>query len=203
MTETTEASTVQTTPVRIETPLGDIVVALDHRAPGTVANFLRYVDAGLYDGGRFHRTVRPDNNSNAGLNIKETDAGLDPKAPRGQLPNDAIVIEVIQGGVNPERTGEQGDPIALERTSETGLRHVDGTISMARLTPDSAVSDFFLCIGPQPELDFGGRRNQDGQGFAAFGQVMEGMDVVRAIQTSPSSGQSLTPPVTITKITRV
>jgi peptidyl-prolyl cis-trans isomerase A (cyclophilin A) len=74
---------------------------------------------------------------------------------------------------------------------------------MARLTPDSAVSDFFLCIGPQPELDFGGRRNQDGQGFAAFGQVVSGMDVVRAIQTSPSTGQSLTPPVTIKKISRV
>ncbi|MGC4192503.1 MAG: peptidylprolyl isomerase [Thermomicrobiales bacterium] len=199
----TNSTAPATTSVRIETPLGAIVVALDHRAPGTVANFLRYVDAGLYDGGRFHRTVRPDNNSNAGLNVRETDAGLDPKAPRTQLPNDAIVIEVIQGGIDPDRVGEQGDPIALERTSETGLRHVDGTISMARLTPDSAVSDFFLCIGPQPELDFGGQRNPDGQGFAAFGQVTEGMDVVRAIQTSPSTGQSLTPPVTITTISRV
>lgn len=203
MTDSTSPSAVTTTPVRIETPLGEIVVALDHRAPGTVANFLRYVDAGLYDGGRFHRTVRPDNNSNAGLNIAETDAGLDPKAPRGQLPNDAIVIEVIQGGIDPARASEHGDPIPLERTSETGLRHRDGTISMARLTPDSAVSDFFLCIGPQPDLDFGGLRNPDGQGFAAFGQVVSGMEVVRAIQTSPSTGQSLTPPVPITSITRV
>ncbi|MGC4107935.1 MAG: peptidylprolyl isomerase [Thermomicrobiales bacterium] len=199
----TDSTAIPTTSVRIETPQGEIVVALDHRAPGTVANFLRYVDAGLYDGGRFHRTVRPDNNSNAGLNINETDAGLDPNAPRTQLPNDAIVIEVIQGGINPDRVGEQGGPIALERTSETGLQHVDGTISMARLTPDSAVSDFFLCMGPQPELDFGGMRNPDGQGFAAFGQVTAGMDVVRAIQTSPSTGQSLTPPVTILSISRV
>jgi len=195
--------TEQTSPrVRIETPLGDIVVTLDERAPGTVANFLAYVDGGFYDGGRFHRTVRTDNNANAGLNITETDAGLDPNAPRTQLPNDEIVIEVIQGGINPERAAEQRGPIALERTSETGLKHVDGTISMARLTPDSAVSDFFLCINAQPELDFGGKRNQDGQGFAAFGQVTAGMDVVRAIQTSPSEGQSLTPAIAITRISR-
>lgn len=192
-----------TTAVRIETSLGEIVIALDHRAPGTVANFLHYVDAGAYDGGRFHRTVRPDNNSNAGLNVKESDAGISADAPRTQLPNDAIVIEVIQGGLNPERQSEQAGPIKLERTSETGLKHIDGTISMARMTADSAQSDFFICIGPQPELDFGGKRNQDGQGFAAFGQVIIGMSVVSAIQTSPSTGQSLTPPITIHRISRV
>lgn len=201
MTDSTPSGS--TTSVRIETPLGEIIVALDHRAPGTVANFLGYVDAGLYDGGRFHRTVRQDNNSNAGLNINETDTGIDPKASRTQLPNDAIVIEVIQGGIDPARVAEQGEPIVLERTRETGLLHLDGTISMARLTSDSAVSDFFLCIDAQPDLDFGGLRNPDGQGFAAFGQVTAGMDVVRAIQTSPSTGQSLTPPVTITAIRRV
>jgi peptidyl-prolyl cis-trans isomerase A (cyclophilin A) len=74
---------------------------------------------------------------------------------------------------------------------------------MARLTPDSAVSDFFICIGDQPELDFGGQRNPDGQGFAAFGTVTSGMDVVRAIQRSPADGQSLDPPVTITRIARL
>ncbi len=190
--------------VRIETPVGAITVALDgEHTPITTANFLHYIDGGFYTGGRFHRTVRTDNNSNAGLRISDTDGGIDPNADRRQLPNDSIVIEVIQGGVNPDRIGEQAGPIALERTSETGLRHLDGTISMARSTPDSAISDFFICVNDQPSLDFGGLRNPDGQGFAAFGQVVEGMDVVRAIQTSPSEGQSLTPPVAIVGITRV
>jgi peptidyl-prolyl cis-trans isomerase A (cyclophilin A) len=189
--------------VRIETDFGDIRVALaTDAAPGTCVNFLRYVDAGLYDGGRFHRTVRLDNQSNANLKKEAIGAGIDPAADRATLPNDAIAIEVIQGGINPDRESDLGAPIALERTSETGLRHRDGTISMARLTPDSAVSDFFLCINDQPELDFGGRRNPDGQGFAAFGQVVEGMDVVRAIQTQPSDGQRLDPLVAIRRIAR-
>lgn len=167
--------------VLIETGLGNIEVAVDRgRAPGTAANFLRYVDEGFYDGGRFHRTVTPDNQ-----------------------PNDAIRIEVIQGGVNPERGGEAGPPIALERTSATGLAHLDGTISMARFAPDSAVSDIFICIGDQPELDFGGRRNPDGQGFAAFGQVVAGMDTVRRIQGQPAEGQRLTPPVPIARARRI
>jgi peptidyl-prolyl cis-trans isomerase A (cyclophilin A) len=187
--------------VRIETDLGDIRVTLATReAPGTSANFLRYVDAGLYDGGRFHRTVRLDNQSNANLKKEAIGAGIDPAADRAQLPNDTIAIEVIQGGINPDREAELGVPIPLERTSETGLSHVDGTISMARLTPDSAVSDFFLCINDQPVLDFGGQRNPDGQGFAAFGRVIEGMDVVRAIQNQPSDGQRLDPLVTIRRI---
>lgn len=190
--------------VRIDTEFGDIRVALATReAPGTSANFLRYVDAGLYDGGRFHRTVRLDNQSNANLKKEAIGAGIDPAADRGTLPNDAVPIEVIQGGVNPERQGELGPPIPLERTSDTGLRHLDGTVSMARLTPDSAVADFFICIDDQPELDYGGRRNGDGQGFAAFGRVTRGMDVVRAIQASPADGQSLDPPIEIVSIARL
>ncbi|MFN8675732.1 MAG: peptidylprolyl isomerase [Thermomicrobiales bacterium] len=168
------------TQVIIETEAGEIHVALeDEQAPGTVANFLRYVDAGLYDGGRFHRVVRLDNQ-----------------------PNDEIRIEVIQGGVNLERMTENGAPIPLERTSVTGLRHLDGTISMARFRPDSAVSDFFICIGDQPELDFGGRRNPDGQGFAAFGQVTQGMDAVRTIQSGVTDGQTLIFPARIIAIRR-
>jgi len=84
----------------------------------------------------------------------------------------------------------------------TGLRHLDGVISMGRSDPDSASSEFFVCINDQPELDFGGKRNPDGQGFAAFGQVTSGMDVVRAIQQAPHEGQKLTPPVTIRRIVR-
>ena len=109
---------------------------------------------------------------------------------------------MIQGGVNLERMTENGEPILLERTSETGLRHLDGTISMARFQPDTAVSDFFICIGEQPELDFGGMRNPDGQGFAAFGQVTAGMDVVRTIQSGVTDGQTLIFPARIISIRR-
>jgi peptidyl-prolyl cis-trans isomerase A (cyclophilin A) len=160
--------------------LGDIEVSLDSaKAPRTVANFLRYVDAKRFDNGRFHRTVTQDNQ-----------------------PNNRVKIEVIQAGVNPARSKEDFPPIALERTKDTGLSHKDGTISMARDGPDTATSDFFICIGDQPELDFGGKRNPDGQGFAAFGRVIAGMDVVRKIQTSAGRGQALTPPIRIKSIQR-
>lgn len=166
--------------VRIHTSLGVIEAELyAHKAPVSVANFLRYVEAGRYTGGQFHRTVRlqPDNQ-----------------------PNNAVKIEVIQGGINPTVTEKDWPAIALERTRDTGLRHLDGTLSMARAGPDTATSDFFICVGDQPELDFGGKRNSDGQGFAAFGRVTKGMDVVRRIHQSPATGQSLTPPVRIERI---
>ncbi|MGZ3457911.1 MAG: peptidylprolyl isomerase [Archangium sp.] len=166
--------------VVFQTEKGEIDMELDEaHAPQTVRNFLSYVDAGFFDGGLFHRTVKPDNQ-----------------------PNSPVKIEVIQGGVNPARESQQHPPIALERTNVTGLKHKDGTLSMARNTPDSAQSDFFICIGDQPELDYGGKRNPDGQGFAAFGRVVKGMDVVRAIQQSPASGQQLTPPIEILRATR-
>jgi peptidyl-prolyl cis-trans isomerase A (cyclophilin A) len=113
-----------------------------------------------------------------------------------------VKIEVIQATVRPDREQAKFPPIALERTTVTGLRHCDGAISMARFAPDSAQGDFFICIGDQPELDFGGVRNPDGQGFAAFGQVTQGMDVVRQIQRSAYTAQTLTPPITIRSIVR-
>jgi peptidyl-prolyl cis-trans isomerase A (cyclophilin A) len=168
------------TRVVLETELGTIEVQLeDARAPLTTANFLRYLDGSFYDGGRFHRTVKMDNQ-----------------------PNNKIRIEVIQGGPVPERAKQGFPPIPLERTSQTGLSHKDGVISMARDAPDTATSDFFICIGDQPSLDFGGMRNPDGQGFAAFGHVVQGMDVVRKIQAAPAQGQRLTPPVNILKARR-
>ncbi len=185
------SSALAQVPIIIETDLGSIHVQLDDkRAPVTTANFLKYVDAGHFQGGRFHRTVKlkPDNQ-----------------------PQSAVKIEVIQGGVNPERKDQGFGPIKLERTTATGLKHLDGTISMARSQPDSATSDFFICIGEQPSLDFGGQRNPDGQGFAAFGQVTQGMEIVRKIQAAPSGTgndgtnatlQRLTPPVQIRNITR-
>lgn len=168
------------TRVTIETGLGEISAELfDDAAPNTVANFLAYVDAGVYTDGQFYRTVEPHNQ-----------------------PDSAVKIEVIQGGINPERLGERREPIALERTSVTGLSHTDGTLSMSRFAPDSAHSEIFICIGDQPELDFGGKRNPDGQGFAAFGRVTSGMDVVRAIQQSSHEMQGLTPPIAIHRMVR-
>jgi peptidyl-prolyl cis-trans isomerase A (cyclophilin A) len=166
--------------VLIETEQGVIEVEVDAaRAPITAANFLRYVDGGYYDGGLFHRTVTMENQ-----------------------PDNDVRIEVVQAGVNPSRAEERFAPIPLERTSNTGLAHRDGVISMARSTPDSAVSDFFICIGDQPSLDFGGARNADGQGFAAFGRVIRGMDAVRAIQAAPAEGQKLVPPIRIVSVRR-
>jgi peptidyl-prolyl cis-trans isomerase A (cyclophilin A) len=73
---------------------------------------------------------------------------------------------------------------------------------MARAGPDTATSDFFVCVGDQPELDHGGRRNPDGQGFAAFGRVVRGMDVIRRIHAAPADGQTLAPPIPITRARR-
>jgi peptidyl-prolyl cis-trans isomerase A (cyclophilin A) len=113
-------------------------------------------------------------------------------------------MEVIQAGIDPARRSEGFPPIPLERTSVTGLKHVVGTVSMARSpSADSARSDFFICLDDQPSLDFGGLRFDDGQGAAAFGRVVSGMDVVRKIQQQPVEKQALTPPVAITKAARV
>ena len=165
--------------VLIRTEKGDITVEIDlSRAPITAANFLRYVDAGLYDGTVFHRTVTLSNQ-----------------------PTDPVRIEVIQAALLPAE--KCFPPIAHETTDDTGLWHIEGTVSMARSRPGSAASSFFFCIGPQPALDFGGRRNPDGQGFAAFGRVIRGMEVVRAIHASPADGQRLDPPVKIVSVRRI
>jgi peptidyl-prolyl cis-trans isomerase A (cyclophilin A) len=172
--------TVAPVTVRIETSLGAITAELDSaQAPLTVGNFLRYVEGGFFSGGCFMRSVRPDNEQNP------------------------VQIQVIQAVVHPWKENSSLPPIALERTAATGLHHVDGTLSMARSEPNSATSSFFICIGDQPELDTGGKRNPDGQGFAAFGRVTQGMEVVRKIQMSPAEGQAIVPPVTILRIVRV
>jgi len=165
--------------VLIETTMGNIKVEIyREKTPITSGNFLRYVDDGLYNGTTFFRTVTMDNQ-----------------------PNNEVKIEVIQGGQVPKE--KEYGPIKLERTTKTGLKHIDGVISMGRFKPDSAKSSFFFCIGDQPELDYGGKRNPDGQGFAAFGMVIEGMDVVRAIQAEPREEQRLTPTIMITNISRI
>ena len=181
------------TEIVIETEFGVMEAVLeDKKAPVTVENFLKYVDAGHYSGGQFFRTVRtnPDNQ-----------------------PKSEIKIDVAQAQVNPEFSKKGFPPIKIERTRDTGLKHVDGSLSMPRTTPDSATSGFSVCIGDQPNLDFGSLRNPDGQGFAVFGRITSGMDVARKIHRSPSGpnettapvamgDQRLTPPIRILSVRR-
>jgi len=163
----------------IKTELGDISVELyPEKAPITVANFLMYVDAHLYDSSSFFRAVTLNNQ-----------------------PKDSIKIEVIQGGDIDSL--KEFPAIPLETTVQTHLLHTDGAISMARSKPATATSSFFICINDQPSLNYGGKRNKDGQGFAAFGNVIKGMDVVKKIQQLyPEQGQYFKPPVLILSITR-
>lgn len=173
--------------VVLATELGDIYIALDReRAPLSTNNFLQYVDDQLYDGATFYRTVRYDN-----------DKG-EPK------------IEVIQGGLPDAES--RFPAIAHEDTEQSGILHTDGVISMARGAVGTASSEFFICIGDQPGLDKGQSRNADGQGFAAFGKVTSGMDVVKKIHAAPSnsasdsayvSGQMIERPVRIESVRRV
>ena len=161
--------------VLIKTELGDITVEVYVReAPITAANFLTYAGERRFEGATFYRTVTMDNQ-----------------------PDNEIKIEVIQGGLKEDEQGLGLDAIDHETTAETGLKHKDGTISMARLEPGTASSEFFICVNDQPELDFGGGRNPDGQGFAAFGRVIDGMDTVRKIQIQPANGQYLDPEIRI------
>jgi peptidyl-prolyl cis-trans isomerase A (cyclophilin A) len=167
--------------VLIRTELGDITVDIYEKdAPITAANFLKYVDNKLFDGATLYRVVTMDNQ-----------------------PNNDVKIEVIQGGLGFGESDKRFPPIEHETTERTGIKHKDGVISMARNEPGSASSEIFICINDQPELDFGGKRNPDGQGFAAFGKVIRGMDVVRKIQQQPEEGQMLNPKIKIYSISRI
>ena len=161
--------------VVLETDAGRMVLELElDKAPLSTCNFLAYVTDGDYDGGGFFRTV-----------VRATNANPNP-------------IDVIQAATPRGSDDDLRPPIPLERTRDTGLSHVAGVVSMARGGPDSATSSFFIVTQDTPSLDFGGGRNPDGQGFAAFGRLVEGLDVARRIQMSPANGEEqLTPPVTI------
>src|SRR5690554_3016545 len=162
----------------IVTELGNIKIELyPERAPLTVENFLAYVESGAYTGSSFFRVCTPENESDR-----------------------EIKIEVIQGGDVPVKL--LLPPIPLETTEVTGLSHTNGVLSMARLEANSAHSNFFICIGDQHELDFGGKRHPDGLGFAAFGRVTSGMEVVRTIQGQREVGQYLVDSVGIERINR-
>jgi peptidyl-prolyl cis-trans isomerase A (cyclophilin A) len=168
--------------VIIQTQAGDIEVELYPRqAPKTVAAFLSYVDSGFYKKSCFYRILNEENQV----------TGADPS-------------QLIQGGI--WRTNHK-KAVALpgvphETTQQTHLLHTDGVISLARQAPGTATTEFFICIGDQPGFDYGGKNNPDGQGYAAFGKVVKGSDVVRAIYAMPEEDQSFTPPVTIKNIVR-
>jgi len=167
--------------VDIETSIGTITAELETAAaPLTVCNFLRYARAGYYDGGQFFRTVRSD-----------------------ILVNYNTPIDVVQAEA---REGEEFDafgPIVLERTSHTGLSHRSGALSMARWGPDTATSSFFIVVKDSPLLDFGHARHpkSDGQGFAVFGYVSDGMEYVRQMHLLPAQKEQLQSPVRIHQVT--
>lgn len=164
--------------VVLRTTQGDITLRLDaEHAPITTCNFLRYVESGRYAGGSFFRTV-----------VAETNANPNP-------------IDVIQAATTAGSDDPGLGPIPLERTRDTGLRHTAGAISMARDGPDTATSSFFIVVEDTPALDFGGARNPDGQGFAAFGSVTSGMEIVRTIQSAAATDEQLAEPVVISSAT--
>lgn len=163
--------------VEIQTPKGNITVELYlDKAPVTAGNFLKLVKDNVLDGGSFYRTVRSLNDANP------------------------IKISVLQGGVQGRDSLPGVNSIIHETTKLTGIKHLNGVISMARTTPGSAKTEFFICIGDQPELDFGGRRNPDGQGFAAFGKVIQGMNLAEQFWQASAMGQKIDPPVRIHKV---
>lgn len=168
--------------VAIRTTMGDIVVEVyPDKAPITATAFLRYVDSGYYTNGAFYRVLLQEGMSNS------NNVGL------------------IQGGI----WQTEGKPslnlpgIAHETTQKTGLSHTDGILSLARTTPGTANSEFFICIGNQTQFDYGNATNGDKEGFAAFGKVVKGMDIVREIQRQPANGESLTPRIAIKKVERL
>lgn len=159
----------------IETDLGDITIELyEKHAPITTANFIRYIDEKRYEDATFYRAVTPTNQ-----------------------PDSKVKIEVVQGGLYEDDHPQALPPITHENTKQTGIMHLDGVISMARYEPGTATFEFFICIGDQPSLDYGGNRNPDNHGFAAFGKVIDGMDVVRKIHLQPEKDQYLIPRIQI------
>jgi peptidyl-prolyl cis-trans isomerase A (cyclophilin A) len=168
--------------VLIQTQAGDVEVELyPLQAPKSVAAFLSYVDSGFYQKSSFYRVLNDDNQP----------TGTDPS-------------KLIQGGIwrsnHARAVSVPGVP--HETTKQTHILHTDGVISLARQEPGSATTEFFICIGDQPGFDYGGRNNPDGQGYASFGKVVKGMDVVKAIYAMPENDQSFTPRVLIKNISR-
>jgi len=169
--------------ILIETVFGDIEVELyPDKAPKSVAAFLSYVDSGFYTNSSFYRVLKEENQ-----------------------PSGAFKSQLIQGGIwhTDYKKGSSLPGIPHEPTNQTGILHTNGTISLARTTPGTASSEFFICIDDQPAYDYGGLANADKQGFAAFGRVIKGMDIVRKIHQQPDYEESFDPPIEIFKIRRL
>ncbi len=166
--------------VQIETTMGDIELELyPGKAPATVAAFLKNVEKGIYSDAAFYRVLKAD-----------------------QMPND-YNSGIIQGGIHLSSVKKVAAFIPHETTKQSGLSHTDGMLSMARTTPGTASTEFFICIGDQSPLDHGRRGTPDSLGMAAFGKVIKGMNIVRKIHNSESNGDAFTQPVKILKISRL
>lgn len=169
--------------IEIQTSLGDIEVELfPTKAPKTVAAFLSYIDSGFYKNASFYRVLTNDNQ-----------------------PSNAPKSELVQGGIwhTNHRKAVSLPGIPHETTRQTGLLHTNGTLSLARMAPGTATTEFFICVGDQHGFDYGGENNSDGQGYAAFGRVIKGMDVVLRIQQQRESDQAFDPPVPIYDIIKL
>ncbi len=169
--------------ILIQTVAGDIEVELyTGKAPKTAAAFLSYIDSGFYKHSTFYRVLTDDNQ-----------------------PSDAPKANLIQGGIwktnYKKATSLPGIP--HEATNQTNVLHKNGIISLARMEPGTATTEFFICIGEQPGFDYGGKNNADGQGYAAFGKVVKGMNIVMRIYERHSYEQALSPQVTIIDMKRL
>src|SRR4051812_30215872 len=156
--------------VEIQTSVGDVEVELyPMQAPKSVAAFLSYVDSGFYKNATFYRVLNDENQ-----------------------PSDAFKSQLIQGGLWGTGKRKKLPGIPHESTLQTKILHKNGTISLARLEPGTANTEFFICIGDQPGYDYGGENNADGQGYATFGRVVKGLDIVRKIYNQPENDQYFT-----------
>lgn len=166
--------------IEIQTKFGDIEVELyPDQAPKTVKAFLSYVKAGYYNNSSFYRVLNDENQ-----------------------PSNAPKAELIQGGIykSKPKVHDTLTGIPHETTEQTHIQHKRGVISLARLAPGTGTSEFFICLADQPGFDFGGENNADKQGYAAFGKVVKGMEIVNKIYNQREEGQAFDPPVPIYNI---
>jgi peptidyl-prolyl cis-trans isomerase A (cyclophilin A) len=184
------------TEIEIRTALGSIgALVFEERAPLTSAHFLSYVRDGHYDGSSFYRSLTDSNQPANDARIRVIEGGF------CDAYYDGVLRDCFTKGFDMDKTRRGPKPtIRVETTSETGLAHLDGTLSLGRCSADSVDDSFFICIGDQPHLDFGGKRHPDGLGFSAFGRVTGGMDVVLAINALPVDGQRITEGVRIISV---
>ncbi len=166
--------------ILISTQFGEMEAELyASKAPKSVATFLQFVNEHLYDNSTFYRVLK-----------------------EGNQPTSAFKTEIIQGGIwNTDNAKALKQPlIPHETTRQTGVTHKNGTLSLARTEPGTASTEFFICVGDQPLYDYGGNTNLDRQGYAAFGKIIKGLDILHKIHHQPENGEDFYPPVPIFSI---